>query len=200
MEISVVKSVVKSAAKEELRQEARRRVRALSPEEVAQNTKRIVQRCLSLPEVTGASRVFTCLSFGLEVDTWTLVDRLAAEGKEVFVPRAVRRTRVLHVHPYPCELRTLSFGLQQPVAGEPELAVDEVNLLDVAILLGLGFDRQGYRLGYGGVFFARFMVDRPFPAVALAFEAQIFQDLPVEAHDLPMSKVVTEQRVIEGRA
>jgi 5-formyltetrahydrofolate cyclo-ligase len=148
---------------------------------------------LALPEVASARRVFTCLSFGTELDTWILIDRLLAEGREIYVPRAERATGLLHLHRYPCALRTLSFGLRQPARGEPELppqAIDET--IDVALVLGVAFDRRGIRLGYGSGFFDRFLAGRPFPTVGLTFAAQLVERLPAAPHDVPMRLLVSE--------
>jgi 5-formyltetrahydrofolate cyclo-ligase len=148
---------------------------------------------LALPEVARARRVFTCLSFGTELDTWGLVDRLLAEGREVYVPRAERASCLLHVHRYPCALRTLAFGLRQPAKGEPELPQEKIDeSLDVAIVLGVAFDRRGIRLGYGSGFFDRFLAGRPFPTVGLTFSGQLVERLPAAAHDVPMRLLVSE--------
>lgn len=148
---------------------------------------------LALPEVASARRVFTCLSFGTELDTWGLIDRFLAEGREVYVPRADKATSLLHLHRYPCRLRTLSFGLRQPAKVEPALppeAIDET--LDVALILGVAFDRHGIRLGYGSGFFDRFLAGRPFPTVGLTFAGQLVERLPAAPHDVPMRLLVSE--------
>jgi 5-formyltetrahydrofolate cyclo-ligase len=155
------------------------------------------ERLLALPEVAGARRIFTCLSFGSELDTWGLVERWLAEGREVYVPRADRATGLLHVYRYPCALATLSFGLQQPKRAEPELAPEAIDsTLDVAIVLGVGFDRRGFRLGYGSGFFDRFLANRPFPSVGLTFADQLVERLPAAPHDVPMRIVVSEIEVV----
>lgn len=156
----------------------------------------VAERLLSLPEIANARRIFTCLSFGTEIDTWRLVDRLLAEGRELYVPRADPRDGRLHVHPYPCPLRALAFGLQQPPRGTPEIPEDSIDgTIDAALVLGLGFDRRGYRLGYGSGYFDRFLAKRPFPSVGLAYSAQLLDRVPDEAHDVPMAVVVTEKEV-----
>lgn len=180
--------------KVELRLEARRRVEGLSAIRARQAAEVVRGRCLELPEIRQAERVFCCLSFGVEIDTWDLVDDLIGLGKEVYVPRAVHTTRQLHLHRFPCPLRTLSFGLKQPKKSAPELPVPEFGTIDVAVLLGLGFDPRGVRLGYGGGFFDRFLASTGLPSIALAYDVQIFDDLPWEAHDVPMDRVLTESR------
>ncbi|MBZ0113813.1 MAG: 5-formyltetrahydrofolate cyclo-ligase [Thermoanaerobaculia bacterium] len=188
-----------TTTKDELRTDIRRRLEASPAESASQASSAIHDRVLALPEVRRAQRILSCLSFGHEVDTWRLIERLRAEGKEIYVPRADPRDHQLHVHAYPCDLRTLSFGLQQPPRGTAEIAREAIDsTVDVVLVLGLGFDRRGYRLGYGSGYFDRFLVDRPFPAVGLALDLQIFEHMPEEEHDIPMTAVLTEGRIIRS--
>ena len=199
--------------KAELRERLRLDLEKIDAAAAAHASRAIAARILELPEIAGAERILTCLSFGVEVDTWHLVDRLVALGKRLYVPRADPRDRELHVHPYPCPLRTLAFGLQQPPRGTPEVAAEAIDeTLDAVLVLGLGFDRRGYRLGYGSGYFDRFLAGRPFPAIGLAFaelelEAgddplaeQLVDELPVEPHDIAMAVVVTDTEVCRGSA
>ncbi len=187
-------------AKAALREQLRDRLGEIDAATATSASNRIAERVLALPEIANARRIFTCLSFGAEIDTWRLVDRLLAAGKELFVPRADPRDRRLHVHPYPCPLRTLQFGLQQPPRGTPEVEEGAINgTLDAALVLGLGFDRRGYRLGYGSGYFDRFLAHRPFPAIGLAYAAQLLDEVPNETHDIPMAVVVTAEEVCRPR-
>lgn len=166
----------------------------LDPGSARRAAGRLHERVLELPEVAGARAILTCLSFGSEVDTWGLVERLRSSGKAVYVPRTDRRRGRLHVHPYPCELRTLSFGLRQPPRGAPELAAAKIDgTIDAVLILGLAFDRRGYRLGYGGGYFDRFLAGRPMPAIGLGYDFQLVDELPTEPHDVPMAVVVTDR-------
>jgi 5-formyltetrahydrofolate cyclo-ligase len=154
------------------------------------------ERLLTVPEIASASRLVVCLSFGDEIDTWPLVDRLLASGREIYVPRADAADRQLHLHRYPCELRVISFGLKQPPRTVPELPARSIDTtVDAAIALGLAFDVRGYRLGYGTGYFDRFLAGRPFPAIGLAFDSQIIDHMPEEPHDVPMAAIVTETTV-----
>ena len=160
-----------------------------------QRAKQVTERVLEIPEVAHADGVLVCLSFGHEIDTWGLVDRLRETGRTVYVPRATTQRR-LHVHRYPCRLETLSFGLRQPLPDTPEVPDAQLaDQIDVALIVGLAFDRQGFRLGYGGGYFDRFLVDRPFPALGLAFHLQMVEALPAAPHDIPMRAVITEAGV-----
>jgi 5-formyltetrahydrofolate cyclo-ligase len=184
-------------AKRALRAELRERLAALDPGHRHRAGELVAARALAEPELARARRIFVCLSFGDELPTGPLVERLAAAGRELFVPRADPRDGKLHVHPYPCELVTLEFGLRQPRRGTPELTDPEIDsTLDAALVLGLGFDGRGYRLGYGRGYFDRFLAGRRFPSLGLAFDAQLVERLPAEPHDVPMRLVVTERRTL----
>lgn len=184
-----------------LRAELRRRLERVSPEEAQRAAAVVAERALELPELAGAASVLACLSFGTEIDTWALVDRLLDSGREIWVPRADPRDRQLHLHHWPCALETVSFGLRQPPRGTPELAPERIGAtIDAVLVLGLAFDRSGFRLGHGSGYFDRFLARHPLPAVGLSFDFQLLDVLPTALHDLPMSVVVTDRRVVRRPA
>ncbi len=182
------------------RERLRARLGEIEPAAALAAADRVAASVLALPEIRGARGILACLSFGAEIDSWRLVERLLAAGKEIFVPRADPRDGRLHVHPFPCPLRRLAFGLQQPPDGAPELAASAIDgTVEAALVLGLGFDRRGFRLGYGSGYFDRFLAGRPFPAIALAFAVQLEDELPAEPHDIPMTVIVTETETCRQR-
>lgn len=183
--------------KAELRREARAWLAALAPDAARRLADGIAERVLALPEVAGARRIFSCLSFGIELDTWDLVERLLADGRELFVPRADAGDGRLHVHPFPCPLVSLPFGLRQPAIDAPEIPEAEIDAtLDVALVIGFAFDRRGVRLGHGAGFFDRFLAGRSFPTVGLAASRWVLARLPREPHDVAMTVVASERETI----
>lgn len=188
-------------SKRRLRRELRRQLGALPPEARRAAAAAAERRLLATPELETAGAVLCCLSFGIEIDTRGLVERLAASGRKVYVPRADFASGRLHLHPYPCELGELPFGLEQPLPDAPQLPDGDIDsTLDAAILVGLAFDRRGFRLGHGGGFFDRFLVDRPFPSLGFAFDVQLVERLPVEDHDRPVTAVITDLRTVRPPA
>jgi 5-formyltetrahydrofolate cyclo-ligase len=188
--------------KKEIRQQALERMKALPQPVINERSRLVILNLRQVPEFAEAKGVLTCLSFRQEVNTWPLVKELAADPeREVYVPRADRGDPRLHVHRYPCPLETLKIGLQQPPRGEPELPPEEIaSRIDAALVLGVLFDRhRGYRLGYGGGYFDRFLAQHRLFSIGLAFECQMVESLPVAPHDIPMSVVVTEDEVYRFR-
>src|SRR5437879_10647432 len=73
--------------------------------------------------------------------------------------------------------------------------------LDLVMVPGVAFDRTGARMGHGFGYYDKLLQHaRPdAPLVALAFECQLFPEIPTQAHDIFMDKIITEKAVYEGR-
>lgn len=90
-------------------------------------------------------------------------------------------------------MRAVSFGLMLPDPFEPVLP-------DLLVIPCVGFDRRGYRLGYGAGFYDRTLAERPVPTVGVAYdgcELAAFAALP---HDRALDWVVTETRTLGSPA
>ena len=185
------------AEKRRLRDEMKTKLAAFAtdPAAAAHAAERMTERVLALPEVAAAQRVFTCLSFGDEIDTWGLARRLAVDGREVYVPRADPEQR-LTLHRWPCDLVETPFGLRQPAAEAEGLSEEEIAKIEVALILGLAFDRHGHRLGYGAGYFDRFLAGKRLTKIGLAYDFQVVGELPVEDHDVGMGFVVSDADVL----
>ena len=73
--------------------------------------------------------------------------------------------------------------------------------LDVIMVPGVAFDRRGGRTGHGKGYYDKLLehARRDTPLVALAFECQLFPEIPVQPHDVFMDMVITESAVYPGR-
>ena len=69
---------------------------------------------------------------------------------------------------------------------------------DLIIVPGIAFDRQLNRLGRGRGYYDRLLSDLTLPCIGLAFAFQLFDHIPVDAHDRRMTAVVTDTEVIRG--
>lgn len=68
--------------------------------------------------------------------------------------------------------------------------------IDCVIVPGAAFDVRGYRLGLGGGYYDRFLKKTSAKKIALAFDFQITENLPIESHDVPIDFIFTENRKI----
>ncbi len=73
--------------------------------------------------------------------------------------------------------------------------------LDLIMVPGVAFDRNGGRTGHGKGYYDKLLqhARKDAPLVALAFECQLFDEIPMEPHDIFMDAVVTEVGVFIGR-
>jgi 5-formyltetrahydrofolate cyclo-ligase len=94
-------------------------------------------------------------------------------------------------------LKTDERGLRNPANGIP-IPFQEI---DLVITPGLGFDRQGNRLGRGGAYYDTFFAHKQMTAVrwAVGFSVQICDEVPHDQSDAPMDAVVTENEIIMCR-
>ncbi len=71
------------------------------------------------------------------------------------------------------------------------------NEIDLLLVPGLAFNREGYRIGYGGGYYDRFLSSFKGQTVSVILDAQLMK-IPVDDFDQPVHKIITEKRIITG--
>jgi 5-formyltetrahydrofolate cyclo-ligase len=181
--------------------EARRRALeardALPGDERELRASAVRARALELPELEAAGTVMLFASFRTELDTMPLARRILEAGKRLCLPRVLgaRAMAAFRVADLSADLVPGKWDIPEPREGLPEIPPDQ---LDLVFVPGSAFDEQGRRCGYGGGFYDTYLPrTRPgTPWVALALETQLVPGIDCEAHDLPVTAIVTEERVI----
>lgn len=182
------------AGKTALRAEYVRIRTRISPALRSTTDARILQRLVELPTWREARLVLTYVSFGSEVDTHGLMQAAWSAGKQVAVPRC-RRSHSLDFYVISSEddLEPGLRGLMEPSpdCGRPLTPPQMVGSL--CIVPGLVFDADGYRIGYGGGYYDRFLAFYPGEKVALVRSRQLSGNpLPRDEHDVPVDWLVSE--------
>lgn len=159
----------------------------------------IRRRLAELPWVSRARTMLAYAAFGDEVDLDPLLEAHIARGVGVFLPWiAARRPPTLEISRV-TDLAALvpgAMGIREPDPARRRPG--RVDRLDVVVAPGVAFDHRGGRIGYGGGFYDRLLPRlRPgTPVVAVAFDTQVVDDVPVGPQDLPVHVIVTETRAI----
>jgi 5-formyltetrahydrofolate cyclo-ligase len=155
--------------------------------------ERIAERFLGLPEVETATTVMLYWSFGSEVPTEGLIERLHERGAAIALPR-IEGSELVPVRFAPGDAtEPTSFGARDPAHG---LAIVPARL-DVVAVPGVAFDRAGRRIGYGAGYYDRLLPATSAVAVALAFDAQVVgEDLPAGGTDVEVDVIVTESETL----
>ena len=134
-------------------------------------------------------------SFGSEVSTAPLLERLSRRGDRVALPRIVGTDLQARLYRPGDRVTATSFGAMEPEGG----AVVDPKEIDVVVTPGIAFDRRGYRVGYGKGYYDRFLSLTGARAVrlALCFALQVLEDVPAASFDLPVDVIVTEEERID---
>lgn len=167
-------------------------------------SRQITDRLMAMPEYQQAATVMYYVDVRAEVRTRHALPDALASGKRIVVPwcNDEGELELFHLE----SMDELEIGMyrilepRQDLRRLPEKQVP-VEELDLIIVPGVGFDPQGGRTGHGKGYYDKLLENaRPeTPLVALAFECQMFDEIPMQSHDIYMDKVVTEAAVYDGR-
>ncbi|MFO7760926.1 MAG: 5-formyltetrahydrofolate cyclo-ligase [Thermodesulfobacteriota bacterium] len=168
---------------------------------IKEKSSLILDRFLTIEELSRASCVMLYVNYRSEVNTRPLIAGLRDKGITVAAP--VIDADHYRLIPYIIENASEDLipgycGIPEPDAGKlPELDPAE---LDIVLVPGSVFDPAGGRLGYGGGYYDRFL-SREAPhalAVGLAYELQIVTKVPLQDHDIFLDRIVTEERLLNA--
>lgn len=166
---------------------------------IKQNSEIITYKLLNMDCIKNAHNIMVYLDFNNEVTTDNLIKELISLGKVVASPITIMKDRKL----IPTKITNLDDGIRYGAYNirEPKLecsiAID-VEDLDVIIVPAVAYDTNCFRLGYGGGFYDRFLqnIRKDAVTIGVAFDLQIFDEVPKEPHDAQLDYIITESRII----
>jgi len=164
-------------------------------------SRQIMARLMALPEYERAATVMFYVDVRSEVRTRPSLEVALSSGKQIVVPHCVGGDLELFRLAAMEDLEIGTYGILEPTGrllDLPDRKAD-VRELDLILVPGVAFDRRGGRLGHGKGYYDKLLRNRrpDTPLVALAFECQLFPEIPTEEHDVFMDKVITENGVYE---
>jgi 5-formyltetrahydrofolate cyclo-ligase len=179
--------------KNEIRKQAHDNRRAQPDKDAVSDV--IVNRFMEQPEYQNAKTVMFYVDVRDEVRTRQALPAALASGKRIVVPYCVDGELELF---WLEDMDELELGMYRIL--EPKEELQPVDL-DVVMVPGVAFDRQGGRTGHGKGYYDKLLEHARLdtPLLALAFECQLFDEIPTEEHDIFMDKVITESAVYVGR-
>ena len=155
--------------KKTLRKETIAAMKGLPESVKTQADEQLTQRLLELPAFQEAKTLATYLSFDHEFSTAGLIQAALQLGKRVCVPRTYPQGRMEFVEYDPEILEESRFGLLEP--NEQGKVVDKAEI-DLIHVPGLVFQSKGYRIGYGGGYYDRYLADYTGKTVSTIYSIQ----------------------------
>lgn len=208
-----------------VRAEVTKKKKAMSEREVMELSLKLKDRFCKLSEYNDCECIFAYMSYNEEVRTNPIIEQAIKDGKRVAVPRtyASGNKKNSKNEPVPDFMEFIYIesvdecvpcymGIPEPndeIAGIDENGKFDASKARIAdeksvlfLMPGLAFDKSLNRIGYGGGFYDKYLdnhEDMEFLKVALCFDFQIYDALPVMDHDEKLDLVISPTIVIGSK-
>ena len=173
--------------KKTLRKRIREQKRAMTQLQIETASKKLVQMFLDTELYRNAKTIYGYLPYNQEVRTEPILQRALADGKRVAVPKIYGDEMKFIYLPDLSQVASGYAGIPEPIADEP-VGDDPTALV---LMPGMAFTKEGYRIGYGGGYYDKFLAAEPnHPTIALCYDFQMVEQLPTEEFDVPVDMVL----------
>jgi len=155
----------------------------------------ITNKIIGLNAYRKAEAVLAYMNFGSEFETEGFVKRVFEDGKALLLPKLRKDRSGLDLHlvtDLEDGLEAGVWGIREPRGGD---LIEDFSLIDFILVPGVAFSMDGARLGYGGGFYDRLLVNKRSDAasIAAAFSLQMVDEIPLEGNDVPVDGIITEK-------
>lgn len=180
--------------KKEIRKIMKQRRESLSLDERKILDQKAANKLLEAEDYKNATNIFAFVNFGSEIDTRFIIERALEEGKNIFIPYTEEGSKFMKL----TRLKSLDklvegqYGILSPK--EEDLDFVDGSIIDLVIVPGLAFNKEGYRTGYGGGYYDRFFssLKKPVKKVGYCYSFQILDSLEIGEFDIPVDTIITD--------
>lgn len=149
-----------------------------------------------------SQNIFIYVSYSSEIDTIEIINKALIDGKRIFVPRTVFKNKLMDaVRIYSLDnMKKDRYGILEP--GQENSCINP-DKLDLIVVPGVAFDREGGRTGYGAGYYDRYFKKisderkKEIKKVALAYDFQIVDKVPMDKQDVRIDCIITEREIIK---
>lgn len=172
--------------------------RELSLSQIRSYSDLIQSQLFQHPSYLSCSQLFCYVSFNQEVITRDIISKALTQGKKVAVPKIAGDEMNFFFIESLEELKPGILGILEPKAENEAIPLhSEQNLV---IVPGIAFDHSKNRIGYGKGYYDRYFkkqIGAKMHKVALAFDFQILEQLPVDDYDEKVDQIITQSAIIQ---
>lgn len=185
--------------KKQIRQQMIQQLKQMNAHTYKERCEKIMARLWKEPSIIEGKTIAVTMSAFPEVETRAIIASLWQQGKRVAVPKSEPKARAMQFYELTSftQLETVYLHIEEPIPTVCNpVAKHEI---DTIIVPGVVFNQAGYRIGFGGGYYDRYLPGMEATKIALAFDEQILDQIPTDAHDIPVDYIVTDQRSICAR-
>lgn len=188
-------NMVVEAEKAELRKRLQRLRAQMSGEQAAASSLQVSRHILACDAYRKANCIMGFLAFGKELSVDSVLEQALADGKKVAVPLIMSGKEFVPARLLDMQRFALDrYGIR--TAPQPVQLV-ELAEIDLILVPGVAFGRDGSRLGMGAGYYDRFLLKAGQAVrMGVAYDALMQETLPVDAYDVGMQLLVSESGII----
>lgn len=164
-----------------------------NPQEKAEKDRLIMQKISRLAGFRRSQKILFYLPIHGEVDLVRIFEKFHTQ-KTFILPRVNGKKLDLHIIK---DLRETEKGKFKILEPRKHLLKTKIQGIDIALIPGVVFSKNGHRIGYGQGHFDRLLKNTNCVKIGIAYDFQIVDNIAGEQHDVPMNMIVTEKRVIK---
>jgi len=157
-------------------------------------SKQIQDNLRKIEFFRNAKSIGAYYSIGSEVKTQDVLQEVLKSGKEVSLPKVVKKDLVFKKIKNLSDLEQGNFSVM-----EPKDYCEDAKKIEVIIVPAIALTRDGHRLGYGFGYYDRYLSAKKPKTIALSYSKQIIRSFPYSDHDATIDCIVTEDEIIMSK-
>lgn len=148
-----------------------------------------------------ANTIFIFVSFKNEVDTHRLIEYALSDNKKICVPKVKLKEREMELYKINSfnDLEVGYYNILEPIKGSPKINVEDIDLI---LMPGLAFDKEGGRIGYGGGYYDKFLrksKKNKTKKIAIAYAFQVLDKVPMNENDIKIDGIITNNNIFTNK-
>ncbi len=170
----------------------------LSSKSIIEYSDIIAEKLYKMDSYKEAKTIMSFISFDSEVNTHEIIKRSISHNKSIVVPITIPKTKELKVSEV-LDFSELELGYYNILTPKKEyIRFIDPSTIDLILVPGVVFARNGYRVGYGGGYYDRFLskFEKKVDKIGLAFDLQVTDEVPTDSFDIPVDLIITEKEII----
>ncbi|WP_261129467.1 5-formyltetrahydrofolate cyclo-ligase [Bacillus sp. Marseille-Q3570] len=186
--------------KKERRKSTQKKLAGLSKSSKHSDEEKLRQQLFELDVWERSKTVGLTVSRGNEIDTYPIIEKAWQQGKTVVVPKCKAADHSMDFRKLTSfdELETVYFGLKEPIVSKTEVV--EPSRIDLLVVPGLLYDQEGFRIGFGGGYYDRYLKRYTGVTLSLLHTVQLTDRVPRESFDQPVEILVLPDKLIDTKS
>ncbi len=175
--------------KEALRKEGLNKRNQMSCDEIVNLSNKIIKQIKKRIDFESYQVFGFYMPLGNEVDLRPLMEELINLGKTIVLPK-VHDKKQMEFYPIQ-RIDEVHVGKYQVLEPNSKEKMPKTNI-KIMFIPGIYFSYDGYRLGFGGGYYDRYLEDYPHLKIGVCYSYQHITSIPTNCHDIPMDDIITE--------